>query len=134
MHIPYGDDVIVFTPYSYNNLFSVRFLLSALGRYTDVSGAALVGPSGQTNVAIAEYIGSGDLLGLEELHVFFELAWFDMGSWAWGHYLAEWGTRGIFQVKRLQAQRKASTNRPVNIPRRNTVLSPASRAIYTMVD
>ena len=76
---------------------------------------ALVGPTGQTNVAIAEYNGSGDLLGLEELHVFFELAWFDMGSWAWGHYLAEWGTRGIFQVGAPHTQHRAE---PVNTPRR----------------
>lgn len=74
------------------------FSLSIFCRYADESGTTLLGPDGQTNVAIAEYIGSGDLLGLEELHIFFEIAWFDKGSWAWGQYLAEWGTRGIFQV------------------------------------
>ena len=36
--------------------------------------------------------------GLEEMHVFFALAWFDLGSWAWMHYINEWGTKGIFMV------------------------------------
>lgn len=38
------------------------------------------------------------------MHIFFGLAWFDMGSWGWGHYIAEWGTKGIFQV---QCERRA---------------------------
>lgn len=36
--------------------------------------------------------------GLEEMHVFFAMAWFDLGSWAWMHYINEWGTKGIFMV------------------------------------
>lgn len=86
-------------------------------RYADESGTTLLGPSGQTNVAIAEFIGSGDLLGLEEMHIFFEIAWFDKGSWAWGQYLAEWGTRGIFQVRQPQTRRGSGW---VRGPRINT--------------
>ena len=87
----------------------------ALCRYADESGTTLEGPDGQTNVAIAEYIGSGDLVGLEELHIFFEIAWFDKGSWAWGQYLAEWGTRGIFQVGTQQTRQRSG---PVGRPRK----------------
>lgn len=66
-------------------------------RYADESGSALGGFSfpESRSVAIAEYIGAD---GLEEMHVFAGLAWFDLGSWAWAHYIVEWGTRGIFQV------------------------------------
>ena len=51
--------------------------------------------SGAENAGIVEYIGDD---GLEEMHVFLGLGWFDQGSWAWAHFIAEWGTRGIFQV------------------------------------
>lgn len=44
------------------------------------------------------YNGTG---GLEEMHVFFALAWFDLGSWAWMHYVNEWGTKGVFMVRPL---------------------------------
>lgn len=68
-------------------------------RYADESGAVLSGFSfaGSQSVSIAEYIGAN---GLEEMHVFLGLAWFDLGSWAWAHFIAEWGTKGIFQVRR----------------------------------
>lgn len=36
--------------------------------------------------------------GSEEMHLFFNIAWFDAGSWAWAHYLNEWCTKGVFQV------------------------------------
>lgn len=36
--------------------------------------------------------------GEEEMHIFFTMAWFDLGSWAWGHYVFEWGTKGVFAV------------------------------------
>lgn len=36
--------------------------------------------------------------GSEEMHVFFAMGWFDMESWAWAHYIVEWGTQGVFQV------------------------------------
>lgn len=69
-----------------------------LCRYADTNEEIIEGENSLANAAIAEYIGTGDLAGLEELHVFFDIAWFDMGSWGWAHFIAEWGTRGIFQV------------------------------------
>lgn len=36
--------------------------------------------------------------GYEELHLFFSLTWFDLGSWAWAHFAVEWGTKGVFQA------------------------------------
>lgn len=68
--------------------------LNSSGRYADAGGTVIPGTLGP-NVAIATYTGTD---GLEEMHVFFSLAWFDMGSWAWGHFIVEWGTKGIFQV------------------------------------
>lgn len=47
--------------------------------------------------SVAAVVYDGDD-GSEEMHVFFAMAWFDMESWAWGHYLLEWATQGIFQV------------------------------------
>lgn len=47
------------------------------------------------SAAAVTYKGPG---GEEEMHVFFKLAWFDLGSWAWAHYITEWATKGIFQV------------------------------------
>jgi len=41
--------------------------------------------------------------GEEEMHLFFHLGWFDTGSWAWAHYVFEWATKGVFQVKRRNA-------------------------------
>ncbi len=69
-----------------------------LGRYADASGTVIGGTTftGAQNAAIVEYIGAD---GLEEMHIFISLAWFDAGSWAWAHFITEWGTRGIFQVK-----------------------------------
>lgn len=66
-------------------------------RYADASGTVIPGIffTGAQNAAIVEYIGTD---GLEEMHVFLGLAWFDTGSWAWAHFIAEWGTKGIFQV------------------------------------
>lgn len=72
--------------------------LHGTGRYADESGTVIPGVffTGAENAAIVEYIGAD---GLEEMHVFLGLAWFDQGSWAWAHFIAEWGTRGIFQVR-----------------------------------
>lgn len=65
-------------------------------RYANADGTVITPTTPYPeNVAITEYIGAD---GLEEMHVFIGLAWFDMGSWAWAHYIAEWGTKGIFQV------------------------------------
>lgn len=73
--------------------------------YADASGNLLTGAGG-SSVGIAEYIGPD---GLEELHCFLGLGWFDTGSWAWGHYIAEWGTKGIFQVSVTIARRLVHT-------------------------
>lgn len=43
--------------------------------------------------------------GLEEMHVFFAMAWFDLGSWAWMHYVNEWGTKGTFMVSTIVCSR-----------------------------
>lgn len=48
------------------------------------------------SVAACSYHGVD---GEEEMYLFFSLAWFDLGSWAWAHYIAEWGTKGIFTVR-----------------------------------
>lgn len=45
--------------------------------------------------AVVTYAGGS---GEEEMHVFFSMAWWNLDSWAWGHYIAEWGTKGIFAV------------------------------------
>lgn len=63
--------------------------------YAEADGTVNVGSTGLSSVAIAEYVGAD---GLEEMHCFINLGWFDSGSWAWGHFIAEWGTKGIFQV------------------------------------
>ncbi|CAM9431671.1 unnamed protein product, partial [Hapterophycus canaliculatus] len=75
--------------------------VSILANYVSEDGDILLGTTnafdGAQSVGIAEYLGSD---GLEEMHIFLGLAWFDVGSWAWAHYVAEWGTRGIFQGER----------------------------------
>ncbi|CAM9818998.1 unnamed protein product [Scytosiphon promiscuus] len=75
--------------------------VSILANYASEDGTILLGTTtafeGAQSVAIAEYIGTD---GLEEMHVFINLAWFDVGSWAWAHFIAEWGTKGIFQGER----------------------------------
>lgn len=69
---------------------------SGTGSYADASGDLLTGASiDLSSVGIAVYTGAD---GLEEMHCFLGLGWFDTGSWAWGHYIAEWGTKGVFQV------------------------------------
>ena len=61
----------------------------------DASGANVPSSLSLPSVAAMSYL-SGD--GYEELHLFFSVAWFDIGSWAWGHFFVEWGTKGVFQV------------------------------------
>lgn len=66
--------------------------------YADANGTSLaVNESGivYPSVAAMTYLGNE---GEEEMHIFFTLAWFDIGSWAWAHYIAEWGTKGMFAV------------------------------------
>lgn len=47
------------------------------------------------NVAIITYTVTD---GPEEMHLFFPLAWFDAGSWAWAHFIQEWASKGVFMV------------------------------------
>lgn len=51
------------------------------------------------NAAILTYTGDD---GEDEMHVFFPIAWFDAGSWAWAHYFHEWATKGVFMVRYVQ--------------------------------
>lgn len=53
------------------------------------------GSNDYVSAAAVTYIGEN---GEEEMHVFFAMGWFDVGSWAWAHYIAEWATKGIFAV------------------------------------
>ena len=71
-----------------------------VARYADESGTVIPGTTfvGAENAAIVEYVGAD---GLEEMHVFIGLAWFDAGSWAWAHFINEWGSKGIFQVSKI---------------------------------
>ena len=72
---------------------------TVMAEYVDDGGNNVVGgPDGSyANAAMIAYKSED---GYEELHVFFNLAWFDIGSLAWGHYLVEWGTRGVMQGER----------------------------------
>ncbi|CAM9841874.1 unnamed protein product [Choristocarpus tenellus] len=65
--------------------------------YADASGSFLKGSEDQPSVSAVQWIGND---GPEELHIFYSFAWFDMGSWAWANFFAEWATRGAFQGER----------------------------------
>lgn len=52
-------------------------------------------PNAGASAAIVTYAGND---GSQEMHVFFAMAWFDLESWPWAHYIMEWATQGIFQV------------------------------------
>lgn len=70
-------------------------------RYADASGNSLAAADDYgtyPSVAACTYLGND---GEEEMYIFFSLAWFDLGSWAWAHYIAEWGTKGIFAVSMI---------------------------------
>lgn len=62
--------------------------------YTEEDSSVVAGSS----VAAVVYAGDD---GSEEMHVFFAMTWYDMESWAWGHYILEWATQGVFQVRLL---------------------------------
>lgn len=69
-----------------------------VGRYADADGNVLAASDSYgeyPSVAACTYRGVD---GEEEMFLFFALAWFDEGSLAWAHYIAEWGTKGIFAV------------------------------------
>ena len=71
---------------------------TVMARYFDNGVQVLGGPGGIfENAAIMSYESDS---GFSEMHVFFNLAWFDLGSLAWGHYLVEWATKGIMQGER----------------------------------
>ncbi|CAM9838625.1 unnamed protein product, partial [Discosporangium mesarthrocarpum] len=80
----------------WNNVF-VNGTCTILAEYADEAGAPLLSNFVLPSASLVEWIGDD---GLEELHVFFSVAWFDMGSWAWTHYINEWATRGVFQGER----------------------------------
>lgn len=62
-------------------------------RYADASGTSIT-VDGLRNAACLTYAADG----VEEMHVFFAIAWFDAGSWAWAHYFHEWASKGVFMV------------------------------------
>ena len=64
-------------------------------RYMD-NGGVVIPALGSLPSAAAVVHTSDD--GVEEMHLFFDLGWYDVGSWAWGHFAVEWGTKGVFQV------------------------------------
>lgn len=66
-----------------------------LARYVDAAGANVPSSLSFPSAAAMAYTSVD---GYEELHLFFSLAWFDIGSWAWIHFVVEWGTKGVFQV------------------------------------
>ena len=72
---------------------------TVMAEYVDANGNNVAGgpENAFPNVAMMAYESDS---GYEELHVFYNLAWFDIGSLAWGHYIVEWGTKGIMQGER----------------------------------
>eukprot|EP00904_Undaria_pinnatifida_P003101 jgi/Undpi1/12792/HiC_scaffold_7.g02459.m1 len=68
-----------------------------IARYATQAGATLTTTEGYPSAGIMTYLGDDDL---EEMHIFFSMAWFDLGSWAWMHYVNEWGTKGVFMGER----------------------------------
>lgn len=79
-------------------MLTTRYPCRSDARYADSDGNPLVAVDGSTSfpsVAACTLTGVG---GDESMFVFFSLAWFDIGSWAWAHYIAEWGTKGVFAV------------------------------------
>ena len=70
---------------------------TVMADYVDSSGNSLPSGAALPSVAMAQFVSD---TGYEEMHVFFSIGWFDLGSWAVLHYLAEWGTKGVFQGER----------------------------------
>eukprot|EP00903_Cladosiphon_okamuranus_P014293 g13275.t1 len=68
-----------------------------IAEYVDANGAAVL--SSQSRPSAPAVVHTSDD-GVEEMHVFFDLGWYDVGSWAWGHFIVEWGTKGVFQGER----------------------------------
>eukprot|EP00903_Cladosiphon_okamuranus_P021170 g19446.t1 len=70
---------------------------AVIAEYVDTGGSNVPSSLSFPSVAAMSYTSDD---GYEELHLFFSIAWFDLGSWAWAHFFVEWGTRGIFQGER----------------------------------
>ena len=73
--------------------------ITVIAEYVDENGANVPSVQEETYPSVAAVAYASDD-GYEELHVFFAMAWFDIGSWAWGHFVVEWGTKGVFQGER----------------------------------
>ncbi len=103
-------------------VLSAAHLFVGTVRYADESETVIPGVffEGAENAAIVEYVGAD---GLEEMHVFLGLAWFDQGSWAWAHFIVEWGTRGIFQVNAKVSEKRGAHNIELNGIRHLAVFS-----------
>lgn len=83
--------------------------------YADSSGTSLAATEGDITYPSAAAITYRGDSGEEEMHIFFTLAWFDLGSWAWGHYIFEWGTKGVFAVSFLENKCCRRDNRAVSL-------------------
>ena len=70
---------------------------TVVAEYVDENGSPLLSGASLPSASMVTYVSDS---GFEELHVFFSMAWFDVSSWAWLHYLVEWGTKGVFQGER----------------------------------
>ncbi|CAN0374160.1 unnamed protein product [Pylaiella littoralis] len=76
---------------------STNGTVSVIAEYVDAAGANVPSSLSFPSAAAMAYTSVD---GYEELHLFFSLAWFDIGSWAWIHFVVEWGTKGVFQGER----------------------------------
>ncbi|CAM9431410.1 unnamed protein product [Scytosiphon promiscuus] len=76
---------------------------STLAEYVDDSGTNVPSSLSFSSVAAMAYTSTD---GYEELHIFFSMAWFDLGSWGWAHFFVEWGTKGIFQARIHQTNKQ----------------------------
>lgn len=63
-------------------------------RYLDASSVPVVSET-FPSAAIMTWVGVN---GAEEMHIFVDVGWFDIGSWAWVHHMVEWATKGVFMV------------------------------------
>jgi len=75
---------------------------TVMADYIDENGDTLLSAYPLPSVAMAKFVSDpvAGSAGYEEMHVFFSMGWFDVGSWAMLHYLVEWGTKGVFQGER----------------------------------
>lgn len=64
-------------------------------RYLNAAGAPVVSET-YSSAAMMTWKGKD---GLEEMHMFAGIAWWDMPSWVWVHHIVEWATKGVFMVR-----------------------------------